>query len=122
MLSIHYSYEQSLYRNILDNSTFDLDRDGFHGNNDLQVNIASQTGGLHSVLRLQGTQAIPNNSEFFHNYVYSNELKKYDQNVFSELDSPQIQQDVIILLNSPTCKFANAIGVGSMCYKITVSR
>ena len=53
-----HSSEQTLYGNILSNPFLDLDRDGFYGDNYLQVNIPSQIGGLSSALRLSGSQDI----------------------------------------------------------------
>jgi hypothetical protein len=64
-----HSSEQTLYGNILSNPFLDLDRDGFYGDNDLQVNIPSQTGGLPSALRLPGSQDVPNESEVYRNTV-----------------------------------------------------
>lgn len=111
-----HSYEQTLFGNILSIPSFDLDKDGFHGNNDLQVNITSQTGGLHSIFRSPGTHDIPIESEIYPSIVHSDAVNKLDQNVFSELDSPLIQQDVTKLLASPDNKFADAIGIGSVCH------
>ena len=79
-----HSYEQTLFGNILSIPSFDLDKDGFHGNNDLQVNITSQTGGLHSIFRSPGTHDIPNESEIYPSIVHSDAVNKLDQNVFSE--------------------------------------
>ena len=36
--------------------------------------------------------------------------------VSSELSSELIQKDVVTLLNSPDNKFADAIGIGSLCH------
>lgn len=110
-----HTYLQTLYRNILSDNTFDLDANGFHGDNDLLVNILSQAGGLNSTPRLPSGQ-IPAESELYSNVVHSNDLKKLDQNIFSELDSPQIQRDVAMLLSSPNDKFAEAIGIGATCH------
>jgi|SRR6188472_1367488 len=111
-----HSSEQTLYGNILSNPFLDLDRDGFYGDNDLQVNIPSQIGGLPSALRLSGSQDIPNESEVYRNTVHSNALKGSDQKVFSEGSSPPIQPDVTKLLISPDTEFADVIGIGSVCH------
>ena len=63
-----------------------------------------------------GTHDIPNESEIYPSIVHSDAVNKLDQNVFSELDSPLIQQDVTKLLASPDNKFADAIGIGSVCH------
>jgi hypothetical protein len=107
------------YRTILGNLLFDLDKDGFQGyfegNNDLQVNIFSQTGGLASQFRIPGSP-LPDFSEVYGNTVHSSDLiEATDQNVTSELKSKDIQNDVLTLLQSPQSKFANAIGMGSPC-------
>ena len=45
-----HTFIKNMYRNIIGNPNFDLDIDGFNGtkqgNNDLQVTIESQLGGL----------------------------------------------------------------------------
>lgn len=110
-----HSSEQPLYGNILSNPFLDLDRDGFYGDNYLQVTIRSQIGGLPSALRLSGSQDIPNESEVYRNTVHS-ALKGSDQNVFSEGSSPPIQLDVTKLLYSLDTEFADVIGVGSVCH------
>ncbi len=115
-----HSLEQSLYRNILANQSFNLDTDAFHGNsqgnNDLQVSITSQLGGLDAnKFRSLNNSTIPNHSEVYNNTVHSSTLIHGDQNVMSDLNSPFIQKDVATLLHSPQLKFANAIGKGSPC-------
>jgi hypothetical protein len=81
----------------------------------LQVNIPRQIGGLPSALQLPGSQ-IPNESEVYPNTVHSDALKGSDQNVFSEVSSPPIRQDVTKLLSSPDTEFADVIGIGSVCH------
>ncbi len=115
-----HSQEQLLYRNILVNPFFNLDIDGFRGNsqgdNDLQVSIASQLGGLNGAkFRSITNSTIPNHSEIYHNTVHSSTLIQGDQNVMSDLNSPFIQKDVATLLHSQQNKFTNAIGIGSPC-------
>ena len=98
---------------------FDLDKDGFQGdfegNNDLQVSIFSQTGGLASQFRIPGSP-LPDFSEVYSNTVHTgNLIEATDQNVTSELKSKDIQNDVVTLLQSPQSKFAKVIGMGSPC-------
>jgi hypothetical protein len=105
-----------LFMEISSNPFLDLDRDGFYGDNDLQVNIPSQIGGLPSALRLSDSQDIPNESEVYRNTVHSNALKGLDQNGFSQGSSPPIQLDVTKLLFSPDIEFADVISIGSVCH------
>jgi hypothetical protein len=98
-----------------------LDKNGFNGtkqgNNDLQVSITSQLGGLSNIkFRSITNETIPNHGEVYNNTVHFSALiQAGDQNVVSELYSLPIQKDVAILLQSPQDKFANAIGIGSPC-------
>ena len=97
-----------------------MDKDGFGGNtqgdNDLQVSITSQLGGVDGIkFRSLTNSTIPNKSEVYNNTVHSSALIQGDQNIFSELKSPFIQKDVALLLQSPQDKFANVIGKGSPC-------
>lgn len=120
-VQISHSQEQLFYQNLLENLFFNLDINGFggngHGNNDLQVRISSQLGGINGItFRSITNSTIPNHGEIYHNTVHSSLLiNSADQNVFSELKSPFIQKDVALLLQSPQDKFANAIGIGSPC-------
>ena len=106
------------YKNITGNPNFDLDIDGFdgtiHGNNDLQVNITSQLGGLVGQMRTTNSM-LPDRGEVYNNTIHYPLLLKNEQDVKSEIGAPYIQKDVILLLQSPQDKFANAIGVGSPC-------
>ena len=117
---ISHFQEQWTYQNILDNASFNLDKDGFggnsQGNNDLQVNITSQLGGLNHIKFRSITNAtIPNHGEIYNNTVHSIFLiQPGDQNVISELYSQSIQNDVAILLQSPQDKFA-------YCYRNRIS-
>jgi pimeloyl-ACP methyl ester carboxylesterase len=115
-----YNDIQSLYRGITDNPKFDLDINGFNGttrgNNDLQVNITSQLGGLPIQFRMLNSTTLPNQSEVYNNTVhYISLLNKTDTNARWELNSNNIQDDVVLLLQSPQDKFANTIGIGSPC-------
>lgn len=95
---------------------YSIDNNAFHGDNDLQVSVASQLGGLKSnVYRQPGDLGIPDHGEIYPNAVHASILAIADPNAFGELKSPQIQHDVVSLLNSPNSKFADSIGVGSLC-------
>ncbi len=115
-----HNFLEQMYRNITGNSSFDLDIDGFngttHGNNDLQVTIDSQLGGLSS--DVQGSNpSIPYHSKIYNNTVHSKHLIEPEDNynVIAELYSPDIQSDTVKLLQSSHDKFADAIGMGSPC-------
>ena len=116
-----YFQEQWTNQNIVNNASFNLDKNGFginsQGNNDLQVSIISQLGGLSNIkFRSITNTTIPNHGEIYNNTVHSSFLiQTGDQNVVSELQSQSIQKDVALLLQSPQDKFANAIGIGSSC-------
>lgn len=115
-----HNFIQWMYRNITHNPQFDLDINGFngtrHGDNDLQVNITSQLGGLPIHFRIPNSSILPDKSEVYYNTVhYPDLLSKSDTSATSELNSTNIQKDVAILLQSPQVKFADAIGEGSSC-------
>ena len=79
------------------------------------VSISSQLGGLQNQTREPGSNGISNNSSVYHNTVHATRLIK-DLNISSETSSTDIQQDVIKLLgSSDDNKFADAIGIGSLC-------
>jgi hypothetical protein len=108
-----------LFKNILGDPLFDLDIDGFQGNfqgnNDLQVNLTSQIGGLQGEVRQLASTEIPNQSAVYPNTIHASFLIFGDVNVVGELGSANIQDDVVTLLESPDDKFASAIGTGSPC-------
>jgi len=113
---------EDLYKIILGNPFFNLERDGFHGDNDLQVNITSQLGGIHGHLMPQSmmtnNHTMPNGAAIYNNTIHGSIFRdKHDLFVSSEIGSAIIQQDVVRLLNSPDNKFANSIGIGSPCHK-----
>jgi pimeloyl-ACP methyl ester carboxylesterase len=113
---------EDLYKIILGNPFFDLERNGFHGDNDLQVNITSQLGGIHGHLMPQSmmtnNHTMPNGAAIYNNTIHGSIFRdKHDLFVSSEIGSAIIQQDVVRLLNSPDNKFANSIGIGSPCHK-----
>lgn len=119
----HYLME-SLFKNILGDPTFNLDTDGFRGNfqgdNDLQVNLTSQAGGLHTVFPISSNpehDALPTESKGYNNTLHSSIfIAPSDQSLIQgELSSIQIQNDVSKLLNSDDGKFAGSIGIGAPC-------
>ncbi|HKG70865.1 MAG TPA: alpha/beta fold hydrolase [Nitrososphaeraceae archaeon] len=111
------------YKFITDNSGFSLDRDGFHDDNDLVVSVKSQLGGLGGfpyqirqpdINYPPNDEDIPNESAIYPNTIHASFMIKHDKEIFSETNSPYIQEDVIRLLgSSDNNKFANAIGKGS---------
>ena len=104
----------NLFRIITNNPKFSIE-DSFQGENNLQVNLLSQAGGLNATIKDEGgNQSLPNESTTYQNTVHS---KRYvaDKGVDYELNSSEIKQDVITLLGSSTDKFARAIGNGSIC-------
>jgi hypothetical protein len=110
------------YRCITDKFSFDLDKDGFHDDNDLVVSVKSQLGGLPYQIRQPETnnppneENIPNKSAVYSNTVHASIMIRLDTNVFSETYSPDIQRDVIALLkSSDNNKFADAIGIDFHC-------
>jgi pimeloyl-ACP methyl ester carboxylesterase len=122
-IASHFLME-SLFKNILGDPTFNLDMDGFkgnsHGNNDLQVNLTSQAGGLHTVFLKSDNpdhDTLPNESKGYNNTLHASMfIAPSDQSlVQGELSSIQIQNDVSKLLNSDDGKFADLIGIGDPC-------
>jgi hypothetical protein len=110
---------EGLFKNILGDPLFDLEIDGFQGNfqgnNDLQVNLTSQIGGLQGEFRQLASTDVPNQSAVYPNTIHASFFIFGDVNVVGELGSANIQGDVVTLLESPDNKFANAIGIGSSC-------
>lgn len=110
---------EASFKNILGDPLFDLDTDGFQGkfqgNNDLQVNLTSQIGGLKSEFRQLASNDLPNQSAIYRNIIHGSIFSFGYVNADGELDSSNIQGDVVTLLESPNNKFANAIGIGSPC-------
>jgi triacylglycerol esterase/lipase EstA (alpha/beta hydrolase family) len=121
--NVSHEHQESDYKIITHNDDFDLDKDGFNGedDNDLVVRAKSQLGGLPHQIRKPGNNGIPNKSAVYPNTVHTTYYimgdDKNKTNVFSETNSPHIQEDVIALLkSSDNNKFANAIGIGSPCH------
>lgn len=105
---------ERLFQNITGNSTFKLEQDGFHSPNDLQVNLTSQAGGIYCVIRQDRDSNIPNGSETYLNTVHAWNFIA-DDGLSYEMGSGKIMKEVLVLLNSPTSKFASSIGNGTHC-------
>jgi pimeloyl-ACP methyl ester carboxylesterase len=110
-----HTFQESYYKTIVDPDHFNLDKDAFDDfDNDLVVSVASQLGGLPNQIRQPNSNDIPNHSAVYCNTVHDCFYIK-DEGVFSEINSPHIQKDVIKLLSSSDNeKFADAIGVGKI--------
>lgn len=109
--------QQWLFRNITRNIFLDLDKNVFHGQNDLLVSVNSQAGGLPSAIVHLG-QPLPDKSALYPNTIHAVLFSKVPSasHDSAETTSPAIQQDVAILLTSPDNKFADVIGIGSACH------
>jgi pimeloyl-ACP methyl ester carboxylesterase len=111
--------QENLYQDITINKNFNLDTDGFRDQNDLVVGLSSQLGGLV----YNHTQPLVDDIISFNSTVYPNTVHTTSYindnhlNISSELNSVQIQQEVIKLLGSSdgSKKFADSIGIGSQC-------
>jgi hypothetical protein len=103
------------YGSIVDRDYFNLDKDAFDNcGNDLVVSITSQLGGLPKQIRQPDSNDIPNHSAIYCNTIHEWFYIKGDDGIFSETNSPHIQNDVIRLLSfSDNSKFADAIGIDS---------
>ncbi len=55
---------EEYYRNILGDPSFSLDKDGFNGENDLQVSVSSQLGGLDGKCRRSVDKNPPNTEQY----------------------------------------------------------
>jgi hypothetical protein len=109
--------QESYYRTITDKDDFNLDDtlDGDNDDNDLVVSVTSQLGGLPKQIRQLNRNDIPDHSALYCNTVHT-DFYIQDKGIFSETNSPYIQNDVIKLLSSSdNNKFADAIGIGSPC-------
>jgi hypothetical protein len=115
-----YDFIENLYKSITENNKFNLTKDGFNDQNDLLVSVSSQLGGLPNQTRQPDNNDIPNNSSVYSNVVHApSYIRDNDKsrNVSSETMSPSIQKDVIKLLgSSDNNKFADAIGISSVCH------
>ena len=111
--------QELYYKPITDIDDFKLDgKDGFNDDNDLVVSVKSQLGGLPCQIRqLNSNNDIPDHSALYCNTLHTDfYIKDKDKGIFSETNSPYIQNDVIKLLSSyDKNKFADAIGIGSPC-------
>jgi hypothetical protein len=69
---------EEYYRNILGNPFFSLDRDGLYGDNDLQVSVSSQLGGLDGKRRRSVGKNPPKYGAIYKNTLHSSLFKKDD--------------------------------------------
>jgi len=111
-----YNNTEQFFRTITGDVKFNVDN-VFQGDNDLQVNLTNQAGGLKAMTRDQaGSKIPPDKSVIYPNLVHSQRyLDSRDIGVDYEIHSDRIKQDVITILSSPTNKFSNAIGYGAIC-------
>ena len=106
-----YKIMEEYFRNVLGNPFFSLDRDGFHEDNDLQVSISSQLGGLDGKHRRSEDKNPPKYGAIYMNTLHSSSFKINDnKKVSAELCSTLIQEDVANLLGSSDDNFAVRIG------------
>ena len=107
-----HASQEAYYRTIVDPNHFNLDKDAFDDyDNDLVVSVISQLGGLPNQVRELNSNDIPNCSAIYCNTVHDGFYIKDGNDIFSETNSPYIQNDVIRLLSfSDSNKFAEAIG------------
>jgi pimeloyl-ACP methyl ester carboxylesterase len=109
-----HTFQESYYQTVVDSNQFNLDKDAFDDyDNDLVVSVTSQLGGLRKQIRKLSSNDIPNHSAVYCNTVHDCfYIKDNNKDVFSEINSPYIQKDVIKLLSyCDNDKFANAIGI-----------
>jgi hypothetical protein len=108
-----HSSQESYYKTIVDSDDFNLDKDAFDDDdNDLVVSVTSQLGGLCKRIRQPNSNDIPNHSAVYCNTVHEKFFIKDDEGIFSETNSPHIQNDAVKLLSSSDSdKFADAIGI-----------
>jgi hypothetical protein len=107
--------QQWLFRNITRNARLDLDRDVFHGQNDLLVSVKRHTGGLQLTLYvLDNSFQITAHSTLilFMQFYFLKSPLLYMNSQRLLL----IQQYIATLLTSPGNKFADIIGIGSACH------
>jgi pimeloyl-ACP methyl ester carboxylesterase len=115
--NVSHRSQESYYETITNKDYFNLDKDAFDGedDNDLVVSATSQLGGLPKQIRQLNSNDIPDHSALYCNTVHT-DFYIQDKGIFSETNSPYIQNDVIKLLSSSDKnKFADAIGIGSPC-------
>ena len=112
-----HKFLENFYKNITRNSSFTLEgKEGFGEDNDLQVNITSQSGGLLDNLKCNTDNTGPYTaSKIYPNTIHGSVFVHNDTNVTSELNSPQIRKDVISLLNSSNDRFSPTIGDTAFC-------
>lgn len=109
--NMSHKFWEEYYRNILGNPFFSLDRDGFYGDDDLQVSVSNQLGGLDGKRRRSVDKNLPKYGAIYENTLHSSLFKKDDNDkVTAELWSDLIQKDIANLLGSSDDNFADIIG------------
>ncbi|HYF98490.1 MAG TPA: alpha/beta fold hydrolase [Candidatus Saccharimonadales bacterium] len=102
---------EEYYRNILGIPFFSLDKEGFNGDNDLQVSVSSQLGGLDGKCRRSVDKNPPKYGAIYENTLHASWFKKDDNdNVIAELQSCLIREDIVDLLGSSDDNFVDIIG------------
>ncbi|HKR72937.1 MAG TPA: hypothetical protein VJR94_02380 [Candidatus Nitrosocosmicus sp.] len=109
--TMSHTVMEEYYRNIQGNPFFSLDKDGFKGDNDLQVSVSSQLGGLDGKCRRSEDKNPPKYGAIYENTIHSSWFKKDNNNkVMAELQSCLIREDIVDLLGSSDDNFADIIG------------
>jgi hypothetical protein len=109
--TVSHTVMEEYYRNILGNPFFSLDIDGFRGDNDLQVSVSSQLGGLDGKCRGSVDKNPPKYGTIYENTIHSSWFKKDNNDkVIGELQSCLIREDIVDLLGSSDDYFADIIG------------
>ena len=112
--TVSHTVLEEYYKNILGNPFFSLDRDCLTGNNDLQVSVSSQLGGLDGRCRRIIDKNPPKYGAIYENTLHSSWFNNDDNNkVIAELQSCLIRQDIVDLLGSSDDNFADIIGNAS---------
>jgi triacylglycerol esterase/lipase EstA (alpha/beta hydrolase family) len=106
-----YKALEKFYRNILGNPVFSLDKDGLYGDNDLQVSVSSQLGGLNGKLRRSVDKNPPKYGAVYENTLHSSLFKiNVSNKIKTELHYTLIRKDIANLLGSSDDNFADIIG------------
>ena len=112
-----HKYLEDFYRNISSNPSFNLEgKESFGEDNDLQVNITSQSGGLLGYSKCNREDPnLTTGSIIYNNTVQGSAFKYNDTKVDAELNSTQIRDRVALLLGSSNDKYATCIGTTNHC-------
>jgi triacylglycerol esterase/lipase EstA (alpha/beta hydrolase family) len=109
--TVSHTVMEEYYRNIQGDPFFSLDKDGFKEDNDLQVSVSSQLGGLDGKCRRSEDKNPPKYGAIYENTLHASWYKKDDNGkVIGELQSCLIREDIVDLLGSSDDNFADIIG------------